>query len=173
MSSPFCELCKKDMTPENSKVCPELFLCDDCGRKNPDVVACYPAFQEPQYPEHEKLRAIREEKQAVQNFLDWLLDAHFIHVEGKRELVKTDVQLMLDIFGYAAKDVEEDDEGMVNVNEDCRLSLSYMIVPTNELIRVGSSEREREDLMAAFFNIDLKKLEQEKREMLEEIRKGQ
>lgn len=31
-SRPTCGLCKKTMTPENSTLMPELFLCDDCAR---------------------------------------------------------------------------------------------------------------------------------------------
>jgi len=29
---PVCGACKKEMTPENAKAIPEMFLCDDCAK---------------------------------------------------------------------------------------------------------------------------------------------
>jgi hypothetical protein len=79
-----------------------------------------------EYPEHDKLHAVKDQSQAIGSFLDWLQN------ERKPRTVLA---------------IHEWDEW----------------VPTNERI---------EALLAEYFEIDLKKLEEEKRAMLDELRKA-
>jgi hypothetical protein len=85
-----------------------------------------------EYPEHEKLQAVKERSQAIGEFLEWM--------ESERE-----TPLTLASYGKGEGGIE-------------------LLFPANI-----STER----LLAEFFDIDLGKLEQEKRQMLAEIRKEQ
>ncbi len=81
---------------------------------------------EQQYSEHDKLKKVQPQSQAIGQFLEWLLDA------------KQYVICALDEKGYSW-------------------------YPVRDSI---------EDLLYAYFEIDPKKIEQEKRAMLEEIREA-
>ena len=84
-----------------------------------------------EYPEHEKLKAIQKESQAIGSFLEWLLSSKNIRF----------VQLVVE------DPDESDHEVLVQIN-----------LPIN-------------DTLAEYFEIDQNKLEQEKRQMLDELRK--
>jgi hypothetical protein len=84
-------------------------------------------MNELEYPEHEKLKLVKERSQCVGEFLEWLDEQHIL--------------------------------------------LSRYVVPegcTSE--RLMTANENTENLLARFFEIDLKKLEKEKLEMLKKIR---
>lgn len=83
------------------------------------------------YPEHNKLKAIQEQSQAICEFIEWLESGE----AGKNG----------EILEIATLDVE------------CGEVDPYF--------------EKKEPLVARFFNIDLDKLEEEKRQMLEECRR--
>ncbi len=95
-----------------------------------------------QYPEHDKLRKVKDKSQEMGYFLDWLSSTNIVlckihtHDEGCKD---------------------DDGDNYCGYHEDEYTS-----------IRVGP-----EQLLSEYFNIDLKKLEEEKQQMLEEIRNEQ
>lgn len=91
------------------------------------------------YTEHEKLKALGESREAVQELLDWLGDDG-IHL-AKR---------------HAHEDGCYNGDGEL----DCAARQEELI----------DHYETKEKLMARFFEIDLDKLENEKRAMLDEIR---
>lgn len=94
------------------------------------------------YPEHEKLKALDGKKEAVQNFLDWLYDG--------ANLCVADVMIV-------CENCEENEEGCL-----CRKFHGEE--------RLHPVRMTREVLMAKHFEIDLRKIDDEKRAMLDEIR---
>ncbi len=91
---------------------------------------------EQQYPEHEKLHAVKERSQAIGEFLEWLGTNGF-HLAKWMKVCAPD---------GSAGECDEVDQ---------LVQQSFNI----------------ENLLAEYFQIDLAKLEQEKRAMLEQIRK--
>lgn len=90
------------------------------------------------YPEHEKLQAVREKSQAIGEFIEWL--------QGTKHYVIAQWQ-----------QVDPDTEpGELSGADEGLFSASFSI----------------ETLLAEYFEIDLKKLEQEKQKMLEDMRKA-
>jgi hypothetical protein len=83
------------------------------------------------YPEHEKLKEVRDKSQAIHEFLEWLQQSEY----------------KMFLAHYFRNE---------------RGRTSDLIVPNTKAIT---------DLVAEFLEIDLVKLENEKREMLEEFRK--
>ncbi len=92
------------------------------------------------YPEHEKLRAIKDKSQAIGDFLDWL------GAEKGVELA----------YRHVHTDGCKDDTAVFACG-----SRSGDLLPLN--VRINS-------LLAEYFEIDEKKLEDEKQQMLEDIR---
>lgn len=84
-----------------------------------------------EYPEHDKLRAIQPQSQAICEFIEWLES------------------------GEAGKN-----------GEYLEIASRH---PSDNLH--GPYFEKKENLVARFFDIDLKKLEKEKRQMLEQCRK--
>ena len=80
------------------------------------------------YPEHEKLKAIHPQSQAIGEFFDWL---------------QNEKAVVLGVWQVSSAGVDE-------------------IFPTYQPIQ---------EMLEEFFDIDPKKLEAEKRQMLDEIRK--
>jgi hypothetical protein len=90
-----------------------------------------------EYPEHEKVRALGDKREAVQEFLDWLYEA-FRPRESK---------------GHC---------WLAAYPENPHSLLFEELKPIFE---------NREEIMAAFFGIDLRALSREKDEMLAEFRR--
>lgn len=84
-----------------------------------------------EYPEHQNLKRISDQSQAICEFIEWLES------------------------GEAGKDGEH-------------LEIAHRDLEWDEL---ESYYEKKEPLVARFFDIDLDKLEEEKRQMLEECRK--
>ena len=103
-------------------------------------------------PECDKMAAVREKSQAIGDFLEWLQSGEpFQNLPFKRSIF------------LAAYEVEaEDSDGeMLPEDEWC----------TGDTLLPYAYNTER--LLAQFFGIDLDKVEQERRAMLEEIRECQ
>lgn len=86
-----------------------------------------------EYPEHEKLRAVKDKAQAIGTFIEWLSSE-----------------------GLVLARWHQHDEICHNCDRDD-------LVPDRASI---------EQLLARYFEIDLLKLDDEKRDMIEELRKG-
>lgn len=97
-----------------------------------------------QYPEYEKLDKIHETSNNIGNFLEWLSSAKQISFA---KWVKEPQQVPISIFSAKTKEVEFDIFFQINM--------------------------EIEKWLAEYFNIDLKKLEEEKQAMLKELRQFQ
>lgn len=106
-----------------------------------------------EYPEHEKLRAIQDKSQAIGEFLDWLQDGGFEDYGNidlcYRPLIKTVERIGKD--GYWRQEPLPEDKWFHSDH------LTTLMTP-------------KSILLAAFFEIDLKKLEEEKVQMLDEQR---
>jgi hypothetical protein len=96
------------------------------------------------YPEHEKLKAIHEQSQWLGGFLDWLTST-----KGYR---------IAKYFRYYKGSMEPIPEDTHPDDEDVFSSFMPVSLDIN-------------GILADYFDIDLKKIEQEKRAMLDEIRK--
>src|SRR4051794_13362836 len=115
-----------------------------------------------EYPEHEKLKAITEERDHVQGFLDWLLDETPVTLaawdnerpRARRTYSGEHARLML---------AEAADLPLDRLDDDGVDRSGYRAVPhlTGGL---------RESLLAAYFGIDPRKLSDEKEAMLASLR---
>ena len=94
------------------------------------------------YPEHEKLKAIKDKSQEIGSFIEWLQVSRQI-IFARYEDVE-----------YTVDDLFSDKGNKVKINE---------LVPFHIPI---------EQTLAEYFGINLKKLEEEKRQMLDDIRKA-
>lgn len=94
------------------------------------------------YPECEKLHAVHEESQKLGYFLDWLMKRY-----------------TLAEWDYNFRAIVYDREG----NED---RWNSVLMP----VHVG--ENKINSLLAEYFHIDLDKVEEERRQILEELRKA-
>jgi len=112
--------------------------------KLPEVRIIPPQNTKPieKYPEHQKLKTVQEKSQDIGEFIEWLRNVKDIRfAKWVKETVKNQ-----DIFGKKP--------------------------PTETLIDVFVQQTINiEQILAEFFKIDLNKIEQEKRAMLDEIRK--
>lgn len=96
--------------------------------------------EDAQYPEHQKLEEVEDEKQVIGEFLEWFQSRGFVIVETKRNMEKrrADDPQSLELEG-------------------------------RRWVRLVQSPLRIKDFIAMYFNIDQKKFEEEKREMLEDI----
>lgn len=111
------------------------------------------------YPEHEKLKAIKGKSQAIGGFLDWLRDGGLSDDHGAVMLAYYPYITERPVYKGSFPDMEVVD---------------YEPIPREEWERsseLHSLSYPLDSLLAQFFEIDLNKLEEEKRAMLEECRK--
>lgn len=104
-----------------------------------------------EYPEHDKLRAIRDKSQAIGEFLDWLEEGGLDH----SPLAKRDNPILV-----------QQSVGCVELAFRCECldgSRSSVLDP----LMIPKTR-----LLAAFFEIDERALEAEKRAMIDKIRKA-
>lgn len=93
------------------------------------------------YPEHEKLQAISDKSQTIYDFLEWVMAERGLSLG----------EWVPDDSGW---------NGRVLRDPETREALQRFMPAT----------RSRRELLAAFFDIDLNKIEDEKRAMLDELR---
>ena len=100
-----------------------------------------------EYPEHERLQAIIDDRDTVQHFLDWLLD---------------EKGLTLAFYG--------EDNGFGDISREHKLFPAHAndtrLTPREDAYSGGLRER----LLALYFDIDPRKLSKEKDQMLRDIR---
>jgi hypothetical protein len=97
-----------------------------------------------QYPEHKKLKVVQDQSQQIGGFLDWL---------SANELT---------ICINTADTNRDELSGISRKQLGCPKRIQDLYLP---------SRRSPEQLLADYFDIDLQKIESEKRKMLEELRK--
>ncbi len=97
------------------------------------------------YPEHEKLKAIQQESQAIGGFLEWLTCTKGIRTSRY-------VKIWHDEIIQSEEDVPEED----------RDDIYEQLMP--EQLDINK-------ILAEYYHINLNKLEEEKRAMLEEMRR--
>ena len=97
------------------------------------------------YPEHEKLQAIKEKSQAIGEFIEWLHN-------NKKVIFSKYFRFFKGTYNEVSEGEEVDEEDVFE---------SLMPSP----LRI-------EETLAEYFDIDLKKLEEEKRAMLETLRQA-
>lgn len=113
------------------------------------------------YPEHDKLHAIKTQSQALGTFLEWLEQERGVELAIRHQHTHD----CLETHECAEDKIEDDwsicsDEWAYKCEVDCE---GYALLPWNRRI---------EDILADYFEIDLRKLEDEKRAMLDLIRAG-
>lgn len=99
------------------------------------------------YPEHEKMSKIKDESQSIGAFLEWL--------RGDRGLVIASYHSHTEGCGHIPRN-------SVNYPADCGYVDDQL-----QAEHVGI-----QDLLAEYFEISLLEIEEEKRKMLNEVRKG-
>lgn len=97
-----------------------------------------------EYPEHEKLKEVQEKSQSIGEFLEWILHSKKVHSERFRhDALEIESPVVLAIYRPV-------------LDSDPRL-IEYSF---------GGIEK----LLSEYFEIDLVKIEAEKRQMLDEMR---
>jgi hypothetical protein len=107
-----------------------------------------PAAGETKYPEHEKLHAVKDKSQAIGEFIDWLREEHNVHLGRSHSHEDSGCERETDKSGFRF---------------------------WNCGMQTDQYEHERRNVvsfMAEFFDIDLDKIEMEKRAMLDSLRKA-
>lgn len=119
------------------------------------------------YPEHDKLMAVKDESQTIGEFLDWLPGGTDLRVCER--IVKTDCrgggiwERWTCIGGRKINDREDSDEG------ECPICHGTGLVDRDEPLYLPAHV-DINKILAKFFEIDLNKLEAEKRAMLDALR---
>jgi len=109
---------------------------------------------ETKYPECEKLAAVADKSQAIGDFLGWLQSGEADNTRFKRPVSLAAVGIVAEHWHKGQQTLLEEDE----CHLDGEGELSYWHYST-------------EKLLAKYFEIDLDKVEFERRAMLEELRK--
>lgn len=107
------------------------------------------------YPEHDKLTAVSEKSQAVGEFLEWLQNQHVRLMVWKEDVEERCPRIFCDdgqVFGKECK--------TCHGSGYSRTGKAWV-----DFSPLGITER-----LAIYFNVDLNKIEQEKRAMLDAIR---
>lgn len=124
------------------------------------------------YPEHEKLSAIKDQSQAIGEFLEWLQGSKSArlltwHEADVEEPCTGDLMLGCNDGNKAARESGRVfSRGGVRVRCDVCKGTGKVIRHEQGYVPVGSTQ----DLLAEFFEIDQAKLEQEKCAMLDGLR---
>ena len=111
------------------------------------------------YPEHDKLHAVSEESQRIGDFLDWLREQRI-----NLMVYRDDISDTVDCWAFFDKEPHP---------ETCRGGCGGTGVKTIRREGWVPESRGIEQLLADYYGIDLRKLEAEKRRVLEEIREMQ
>ncbi len=112
---------------------------------------------ESKYPEHEKLSAVKDQSQAIGEFLEWLESGDFNEDYGRIRLAYRPL-----ITETPIRDHDFNVTGYRDVprhRQQRSQTLQELCMPKTKLL-------------AKFFGIDPGRLEAEKRQMLDEIRNG-
>jgi hypothetical protein len=116
-----------------------------------------------QYPEHDKLEAIKTESQAIGNFIEWLRYTKKIqfakYVDTEHEIPVKPTKPVFPVNG--------DRVAMVLYDTPTPTPAPEVYTTTEFTPQFFNIS----DILAEYFDIDLKKLEAEKLAMIEEIRK--
>jgi hypothetical protein len=125
-----------------------------------------------QYPEHEKLTAISDKSQACYDFLEWLgtqgilLGKYDVAVDTCRNCEHPDPHdervANAVYFGQRACSYEDDETGDCCTCDDSDFGNPDRFYPYLN---------QRDELLADHFNIDLRIIEEEKRAMLDSLRR--
>lgn len=131
-------------------------------------------------PEHDKLAAVRHKSQAIGEFLEWLQDEKHVELMVRYEREEDDdgEPVYRDSNGFVVPDwPPPHSSSCYDKNYKARMAREKAEGIERRLIRSRAGEilmpntTRAEALLAQFFDIDLNKLEAEKRVMLEELRK--
>lgn len=125
-----------------------------------------------QYPEHEKLEAVKDESQTIGEFLEWLLSEHGVTLCRYEEEARSEADRYV-IAGHTPKgepiyvNDETGDESPNIVSWNRKRNPDYWyksagFYPLNQTI---------ETVLASYFRIDLKKIAAEKEAIYQELRK--
>lgn len=113
------------------------------------------------YPEHAKMRAIKDRAQVVGDFIEWIQSEY----NTDFAVWKTS-SWICDIHG----EIAENRVGRKELCPDCPADAYRKVFWRPE--GYYPIRKSTEQLLAEFFDIDLHKIEAEKRAMLDTIRKG-
>lgn len=111
------------------------------------------------YPEHEKLDKIKAESQTIGGFMEWLTDEKKVQLKIYEE----------ERIVYFDKEFEKNILPSLSEIEE----RAYQLNNPNSYEYIGglvNYKKSTEQMLAEYFNIDLKVLEAEKRDMLADIR---
>ena len=133
--------------------------------------------------ELERMAAVREQSQVIGEFIDWLQHRAGSHVHLMEsvspEVDKRGKAVYRDLDGNIVEDWHEPNLGMVLKNSDeydkqedekTRRGIHRKLVPDMNGEQFLPCRFTIEELLAEFFAIDLDKVEQERRALLEKIR---
>ncbi len=121
---------------------------DDGGTPNRRCPACE-AEKQPRYPEHEKLKRVHDRSQACGEFIEWLSSEKKIQL-GQRHRHTDECYQKVEVKFFGMRD-----------QLTCGMLEDNLYLAAESVV----------DLLAEFFEIDQKKLEEEKRTMLDIQRK--
>lgn len=113
---------------------------------------------ERQYPEHDKLRAVKDKSQTVGEFIEWLGENGFYICER----VETQDPRPIEVPSPDSRKAERLGDAFFRVMQS---------IADNQQLYWPTSKRLPNSLLAKFFDIDENRLESEKRTMLDELRK--
>lgn len=116
-----------------------------------------PKPEPPATPEHIKLKAVADKSQAIHDFLEWLADGQYNEDVGPVELAYRPYMTEKPIYKRKRGEMFPEIVG-------------YEPIPREEWKRQGQLESltyQMSPLLAKFFDIDLKKIDDEKRALLD------
>ena len=132
------------------------------------------------YPEHGKLGAVRAKSQTVGSFLDWLLGEKAVELMQRysREEDSAGDPVYRNSEGRVIEDWPPPHSGHYEQNHAMRekreqeegIEQRLVLDPRGD--KLIPSVLHTEELLAEFFEVDLVKLEKERRKMLDECRKN-
>lgn len=132
------------------------------------------------YPEHDKLHAVHEKSQAIGSFMDWLLGEKAIELMQRYSREEDDAgdPVYRDFEGKVIEDWPPPHSDYYEPNHAMREKRAQEEGIEQRLVLDPRGEKlmpfvlRTENLLAEFFNIDLKTLEYEKRKMMDKCRKA-
>lgn len=133
------------------------------------------------YPEHEKLKAVRDQSQKCGEFFEWLQSEKGVEMECgfEYEHDEDDEKVWRDRDGNIVEDYIDPENmlGMLAMREKYEkmrdeLGMHCRLIPTPGGSVKMPLNKPLTSLLAEFFEIDENRLEEEKRAMLDECRKA-
>jgi hypothetical protein len=135
--------------------------------------------EEFEYPEHQRLEVVKDQSQAIGEFLEWLSEKGLRLTRWLPEYTNDEPKYLYADERGTSLGYKYMHEGHASLPDDTAASRRYCHAVWDAALNPGYEYRPAgyyedhtgaEKLLAEFFDIDLTKLENEKREMLAQLR---